>query len=119
MRDGPEHLTSHAEYAMPYVEGAYDIRRTSIMNSTQLGGFVRAAIAYAAGYLASKGLFPADWVGDVASLAAVMAVALWSWYSNRAPAIVDSAAEEGDVKQVVVTQDLKDQATPSPKVVTK
>jgi hypothetical protein len=53
------------------------------MNSDQVGGLIRAAVASGFAYAAGKGWLP---VGDYAGLAAAIAgaiVAAWSVFSNK------------------------------------
>ena len=55
------------------------------MNKDQILGVVRALLAAGAGYLAASGLIPAETVNELVSAALVIATAVWSVASNKAP----------------------------------
>lgn len=65
------------------------------MNSDQLGGLVRTLVATVAGIFVGMGYFatitPETWT-TIGGIAATVAAAGWSWWSNRTKAIVASAA---------------------------
>lgn len=65
------------------------------MNSDQLGGLVRTLVAALAGLAVGFGWFasvtPETWT-TVGGIAATVAAAGWSWWTNRTKAIVASAA---------------------------
>lgn len=53
------------------------------MDSGQIAGIVRAVLAAAGGYLVGKGMVDQATVEQVTGAVAVIATALWSWYSKR------------------------------------
>jgi hypothetical protein len=86
------------------------------MNVTQLGGLVRAAIAWILGYFAAKGLIPDSIIADVAGVAAAVAVAVWSYYTNKTTTMISRVADSDRVKEVVTTREIA-KNDPNPKVV--
>ncbi len=86
------------------------------MNSTQIGGLIRTALAFLTGYLVSKGWVSSTIANDLIGLGSVLGVAVWSWYTNSTPAMVAAVAEAPEVKKVITTPGLA-MAIPSIKVV--
>jgi hypothetical protein len=86
------------------------------MNPTQIGGFIRAAAAWALGYVAAKGWIPGEYVGEIAGLAAAIGVAVWSYYTNKTTSMISAVAATKDVREVLTTPEIAS-ADPNPKVV--
>jgi hypothetical protein len=85
------------------------------MNVTQLGGLVRGAVAWALGYVVAKGWIPGEWAGDIAALAGLIAVAVWSYYTNKTTTMISAVASSEKVKEVITTREIA-RADPNPKV---
>lgn len=88
------------------------------MNSTQFGGFARAILAWLGGFMLAKGWISAEYINDIVGLGSVIAVAVWSWYSNSTPAMIAAVAEAPEVTKIVTTPAMA-MAIPSTKVVVR
>ena len=53
------------------------------MDSAQFGGIARAVLAALGGYLVGQGMVDQATVEQVGGAIAVIATAVWSWYSKR------------------------------------
>jgi Ser/Thr protein kinase RdoA (MazF antagonist) len=56
------------------------------MTGEQIGGIVRAVVSALGGYLIGKGIADAETVASVGGALATIAVAVWSWKTNK-PAV--------------------------------
>jgi hypothetical protein len=118
MRDGPERLTSHAEYAMPYVDGAYHLKESPMITTAQVEGLVRAALAILAGYALKYGIDDATWAVISASLLG-LATAGWSLFSNTRSELIKEVAKNPEVTKVEVDSSKLADSFTSEKVVTQ
>ncbi len=85
------------------------------MNSDQIGGIIRAAMAIFAGWAVAHGFTEATWLATTGGVVAV-ATAIWSWYSNSTTALVAAVAKAPEVDKVLVRTPALVDAVPSPKV---
>jgi hypothetical protein len=115
-RPGPERLTSHAEYAMPYVDGAYHLKESPMITTAQIEGLVRAALAIMAGYALKYGIDDATWAVISASLLG-LATAGWSLYSKTQAEMLKTLAKDPEVTQIEVDSAKLANSIPSEKVV--
>ena len=53
------------------------------MNTDQIGGIIRAIVAAIGGYFVGKGLVDANTVATVGGAVATIAIALWSYWTNK------------------------------------
>lgn len=53
------------------------------MDSNQLGGILRAVLAWGAGFLVAKGILPTAVADAIVSGLVTIAVAAWSWQTNK------------------------------------
>ena len=53
------------------------------MDGNQIGGIIRAILAWGAGWLVAKGLLPSAVADAIVSGVVTVAVAAWSWQSNK------------------------------------
>ena len=86
------------------------------MNQNQTGGIIRAVLAAGFGWMATKGIFPTGWVDTAVGLGGVIAVAVWSYYSNSLTSMLSSVANSQDVHEITVEPSVANQV-PSEKVV--
>jgi len=82
----------------------------------QLAGIVRAALSFAFGWMATKGVFPTGWVDTAVGIGGAVAVAVWSYYSNSTTSMLNSVAKSPDVHEITVEPSVANQV-PSEKVV--
>jgi hypothetical protein len=86
------------------------------MNITQVGGLVRGALFWGLGFAVAAGWLPETWAMEIAGVGATIAVAVWSYYTNKTTAMISRVAASEKVKEVVTTQEIA-RADPNPKVV--
>lgn len=53
------------------------------MDSNQLGGILRAVLAWGAGFLVAKGILPTAVADAIVSGLVTIVVAAWSWQTNK------------------------------------
>lgn len=82
------------------------------MNANQIGGVVRALLAYAFGALGLSG----GWVEVTIAIGGIIAVGVWSVYSNKITTMIGEIAKSDDVHEVVTTRKIA-MDVPSNKVV--
>lgn len=92
------------------------------MIATQIAGLFRILIAAALGALVAKGLLSEEQAGQIAdsilAILGIVALAGWSWFSNKLTTMISHIAAAKEVKKVVTTPEIAT-ADPSPKVVTE
>lgn len=81
-------------------------------NPTQIGGLVRAALAWGFGYLGLTG----GWVETTIAIGGAIGVAIWSLYSNKVTTMIEAVAKDEAVHEVVVEPAIANKI-PSEKVV--
>ena len=76
----------------------------------QVAGIFRAFLASLFGGLVAKGYLSADQAGEIVNMllgiGGVIAVAVWSFASNKLTSMVQHVAEQPDVKIIITKADL-------------
>ena len=86
------------------------------INGAQIGGLVRWLVGAITAYGIGKGWLSSGVALDIIGLSGVIAMGVWSYFSNKTASLVAQAADSPDVKKIVTTPSLAI-SIPSQKVV--
>ena len=89
------------------------------MNQQQVGGIVRAIMLGASGILVSLGFQQAAGPGweALTGMAVAASGVAWSWWVHSTARQIDNVANKDEVVAVVLADQAKAEANPSPKIV--
>ena len=84
------------------------------MNWEQIKGILERILTAALMWAAGAGYIPGDQVANIVAIIVAIGAVAWGWKVNTQPALVAATAALPDVKEVVVTKDLKESVNTSP-----